>query len=180
MQHKKRGMMRKKLLPTKQQLVPCADVPVKQEKPRRLTLEQKADLIEFARGAIQDAWNDVGETTAEVLADNVVSAQEFAWLSMHFPVAVPVEPMGGYRVDMLDALIDRYFCAEKNTFGLSASTIDWIRAQPEYQQRYPLVPVEDLALGAHDVRAERFESGVVYVSCNVCGSGAGYYESWTQ
>jgi len=67
-------------------------VPVEEDKPRKFTLEQRADLIDFARSAIQSVWDDVGATTAEVLAGNVVSAQEFAWLSMHFPVAVPVEP----------------------------------------------------------------------------------------
>ena len=72
--------------------------PVEPEKPCRLTLEQKADLIDFARGAIEDVWKDVGATTAQVIADNVVSAQEFAWLSMHFPVAVPVEPEWEYSL----------------------------------------------------------------------------------
>jgi len=100
---------------------------VSERPPRRFTNEQRADLVDWTRIAIQGVWDDVGPTTAQVLADNIVSSQEFLWLSMHFPVAVPVEPMGG-----------------------------------------------------HDVRAERFESGVVYVACNVCGSGAGYYESWTQ
>ena len=67
--------------------------PVGVDKPRRFSSEQRANLIDFARHAIQAVWDDAGPTTAEVLAGNVVLAQEFAWLSMHFPVAaVPVEP----------------------------------------------------------------------------------------
>jgi hypothetical protein len=72
-------------------------VAVEENKPRKFTPEQRAELIDFARSAIQSVWDDVGATTAEVLAGNVVSAQEFAWLSMHFPVAVPVEPEWEYR-----------------------------------------------------------------------------------
>jgi hypothetical protein len=60
-------------------------------KPRKFTPEQRADLIDAATSRIQDTWNDVGATTADVLAANVVAAQEFIWLSMHFPVTAPTE-----------------------------------------------------------------------------------------
>ncbi len=55
----------------------------------RFTPELRADLVEFARVRIQAVWDDVGETDAATLAQNVVLAQEFAWLSMHFPTKGP-------------------------------------------------------------------------------------------
>ncbi|MDQ7993552.1 MAG: hypothetical protein AAGC63_12025 [Propionicimonas sp.] len=49
------------------------------------------------------------------------------------------------QADLLDALIDRYYAADKNHFLLPISTIDWLRARPEYKARYP--------------RADRIEAG---------------------
>jgi len=66
--------------------------------PRKFTPEQRADLVDAATSRIQDTWNDVGATTADVLAGNVVVAQEFIWLSMHFPVTVPTEATGGAQL----------------------------------------------------------------------------------
>ncbi len=40
------------------------------------------------------------------------------------------------KADMLDKIIDAYYAGEANRFTLSNSTIDWIRAQPEYKARY--------------------------------------------
>jgi len=62
-------------------------------KPSRFTPEQRATLVDFAQNAIEQVWADAGATTAETLAQNVVSAQEFAWLAMHFPVATPQKTM---------------------------------------------------------------------------------------
>jgi hypothetical protein len=53
---------------------------------KRLVPEIRADLIELARERIQAVWDDVGETDAQTLAQNVVTAQEWLWLSMSFPV----------------------------------------------------------------------------------------------
>ena len=63
-------------------------------KPRRFTPEQRATLVDFAQNAIEQVWADAGATTAETLAQNVVSAQEFAWLAMHFPIDRKTEPEG--------------------------------------------------------------------------------------
>jgi hypothetical protein len=54
----------------------------------RLNPEIRADLIEFARSRIQMVWDDAGEVDATTLASNVVAAQEWLWLSLHFPVEV--------------------------------------------------------------------------------------------
>jgi hypothetical protein len=56
------------------------------DRPRRLDPEFRADLIEFARSRIQMVWDDAGEVDATTLASNVVAAQEWLWLSLHFPV----------------------------------------------------------------------------------------------
>ena len=54
---------------------------------KRLSSEFRADLVEAARERIQAVWADVPEgVDAKTLAQNVVSAQEFFWLSLHFPV----------------------------------------------------------------------------------------------
>ena len=54
---------------------------------KRLSPEFRADLVEAARERIQAVWADVPEgVDAKTLAQNVVSAQEFFWLSLHFPV----------------------------------------------------------------------------------------------
>jgi hypothetical protein len=49
----------------------------------RLPPELRADLIEFARDRIEQCWEDAGVVPAQVLAENIVLAQEFAWMS-HF------------------------------------------------------------------------------------------------
>lgn len=54
----------------------------------RLNPDTRADLIEFARTRIQMVWDDAGAVDAQTLAENVVSAQEWLWLSLHFPVEV--------------------------------------------------------------------------------------------
>lgn len=56
------------------------------EKLKRFDPEFRATLIEFAAARIQDVWNDVGETDAQTLAENVVKAQEWAWMSAQVPV----------------------------------------------------------------------------------------------
>lgn len=53
---------------------------------RRIPEEARAHLVEFAQQRIQDVWNDVGQTDALTLAQNVVAAQEFLWISLQFPV----------------------------------------------------------------------------------------------
>ena len=54
---------------------------------KRLSHECRADLIHIAAGAIQSVWDDVpAGVTADVLASNVVMAQEFAWIARGFPV----------------------------------------------------------------------------------------------
>lgn len=58
------------------------------EKPGRLDPEWRADLVDAATHAIKAVWADVpGGVDAETLAQNVVSTQEFFWLSRQFPVA---------------------------------------------------------------------------------------------
>lgn len=54
---------------------------------KRLTPDFRADLIDFAAQRIQSVWDDAGPVTAQVLAENVVAAQEWLWLSLHFPVS---------------------------------------------------------------------------------------------
>lgn len=55
---------------------------------KRLDPEFRAELVDIAKGSIQDVWNDVpGGVDAETLAQNVVGAQEFVWISRGFPVA---------------------------------------------------------------------------------------------
>jgi hypothetical protein len=71
----------------------------------RIPEEARAHLVEFAQHRIQDVWNDVGQTDALTLAQNVVAAQEFLWLSMQFPVhaarpatpSAPATPAVGVR-----------------------------------------------------------------------------------
>jgi hypothetical protein len=64
-------------------------IELKPDPAARFSPEDRATLIEFAADRIQSVWNDVGETDAMTLAQNVVAAQEFAWLSMHFPIQRP-------------------------------------------------------------------------------------------
>lgn len=77
-----------------QRLLAAAGV-APQEKPepgKRLDPDFRAELVDFATASIQDVWKDVpGGVDAETLAQNVVGAQEFAWISRGFPV-VPDEP----------------------------------------------------------------------------------------
>lgn len=55
---------------------------------KRLDPEFRAELIEFARFSIQAVWDDVpGGVDAATLAQNVVGAQELAWISRGFPFA---------------------------------------------------------------------------------------------
>lgn len=55
---------------------------------KRLDPEFRAQLVDFAAGTIQDVWNDVpAGVDAITLAQNVVGAQEFAWIARGFPVA---------------------------------------------------------------------------------------------
>jgi len=56
------------------------------DQPKRLDPEFRATLTEFAQQRIEAVWNDVGETDAATLAQNIVAAQEFAWMSLHVPV----------------------------------------------------------------------------------------------
>ncbi len=58
----------------------------------RLDPEFRAELVEFAQVSIQAVWDDVpGGVDAATLAQNVVGAQEFAWISRGYPIA-PQEP----------------------------------------------------------------------------------------
>jgi hypothetical protein len=57
-------------------------------KPGRFDPEFCAGLIEYARDRIQSVWADVPEgVSAQVLAENVVHAQEWLWLSLQNPLA---------------------------------------------------------------------------------------------
>ena len=56
---------------------------------RRLPPELRADLIEFARERIESCWADAGVVPAQVLAENIVLAQEFAWMAHFTPIAPP-------------------------------------------------------------------------------------------
>ena len=69
---------------------------------KRLSSEFRADLVEAARERIQAVWADLPEgVDAKTLAQNVVSAQEFFWLSLHFPV----QPSSGVDEDKLAEVI---------------------------------------------------------------------------
>ena len=58
---------------------------------KRLDPEFRAQLVDFAAGTIQDVWNDVpGGVDAITLAQNIVGAQEFAWIARGFPVVPDV------------------------------------------------------------------------------------------
>ena len=58
---------------------------------KRLSPEFRADLVEAARDRIQAVWDDVPEgVDAETMAQNVVSAQEFFWLTHAFPAVQQV------------------------------------------------------------------------------------------
>ena len=58
---------------------------------KRLDPEFRAELVDFAAGTIQDVWNDVpAGVDAITLAQNVVGAQEFAWIAREFPVVPDV------------------------------------------------------------------------------------------
>lgn len=92
----------------------------------RFTPELRADLVAFARVRIQAVWDDVGETDAATLAQNVVLAQEFAWLSMHFPTKGP-RPITDEMVDAA-AGADFEFGKESMTWA------DWGRANPEHAE----------------------------------------------
>lgn len=55
---------------------------------KRLDPEFRADLVHFAKASIEDVWKDVpGGVDAETLAQNIVGAQEFMWISRGFPVS---------------------------------------------------------------------------------------------
>jgi len=49
--------------------------------PVRLTPEFRASLIDYARNRIQAVWDDAGSVTAQVLAENVVAAWDFAQMA---------------------------------------------------------------------------------------------------
>ena len=66
-------------------------------RPQRLNAKLRASLIDFAKDRIQAVWNDVGETDAATLAENVVSAQEFAWLSAQVPIVTDERVEAGAR-----------------------------------------------------------------------------------
>ena len=58
---------------------------------KRLDPEFRAELVDFAAGTIQDVWNDVpAGVDAITLAQNIVGAQEFAWIARGFPVVPDV------------------------------------------------------------------------------------------
>lgn len=50
---------------------------------KRLPPELRADLTDYAVERIQAVWNDAGYVSARTLAENIVTAQEFAWMA-HF------------------------------------------------------------------------------------------------
>lgn len=54
--------------------------------PGRLSIEFRSSLVDIAAQRIQAVWDDAGPVTALVLAENVVMAQEFAWLSEQYPI----------------------------------------------------------------------------------------------
>lgn len=56
------------------------------KKPTRLDPELRADFIEAARARIEEVWADVGPTTAQTLAENIMAAQEFFYLSHQVPI----------------------------------------------------------------------------------------------
>ena len=66
-------------------------------RPQRLNKQLRSSLIDFAKDRIQAVWDDVGETDAETLAENVVSAQEFAWISAQIPIVTDERVEAGKR-----------------------------------------------------------------------------------
>ena len=65
--------------PIKRRMAPVAN-------PERISREFAAQMVEIATARIQAVWDDVGETDATTLAQNVVAAQEWLWMSMQLPV----------------------------------------------------------------------------------------------
>lgn len=57
--------------------------------PDRLPPALRADLTEFARIRIEQVWADSGPVPAQVLAENIVLAQEFAWMAAQTPIGCP-------------------------------------------------------------------------------------------
>lgn len=53
---------------------------------QKLPADLRADLTEFARDRIEAVWADAGGVPAQVLAENIVAAQEFAWLTHFTPI----------------------------------------------------------------------------------------------
>jgi hypothetical protein len=53
----------------------------------RLPADLRAELIEFARERIKDVSHDAGYVSPQTLAENIVAAQEFAWLAHFTPIA---------------------------------------------------------------------------------------------
>lgn len=53
---------------------------------KRLPPELRAALTDFARIRIEAVWADAGPVPAQVLAENIVLAQEFAWMAHHTPI----------------------------------------------------------------------------------------------
>ncbi|HWV44633.1 MAG TPA: hypothetical protein VN039_01170, partial [Nitrospira sp.] len=90
------------------------------EKPGRFDPAFRADLIEFARDRIQSVWDDVPEgVTAQVLAENIVHAQEFLWLSLQNPLPAHDEQV---RADTLresreQAWRDGYYTGKRDYAG---------------------------------------------------------------
>lgn len=69
---------------------------------KRLDPEFRAELVDFAKARINDVWADVPQgVDAETLAQNVVAAQEFAWIARGYPVA---EPQGESSEELLKAV----------------------------------------------------------------------------
>lgn len=73
----------------------------------RFNPEAKAELTEFARTRIQMVWDDAGPVDAQTLAENVVAAQEWLWLSMHFPVESPSEVLAAVRREAAAEALER-------------------------------------------------------------------------
>lgn len=96
---------------------------------KRLTPEFRADIVEAARERIQTVWNDVPEgVDALTLAQNIVAAQEFFWLSLHFPVL----PSSGVDVDALAEVVRKSENAWRKATG-PTTRHEWIaRAVAEW------------------------------------------------
>jgi len=72
---------------------------------KRLPPELRAALTEFARERIKDVSHDAGYVSPQTLAENIVNAQEFAWMA-HFTKIEAGMPKEGSTLSAIKEIFD--------------------------------------------------------------------------